>query len=116
MDAMAKSRWSAMAITSGLVMVVGAFMLLSLQIEVTDPGAGSARSCGSAFDAAVDRSGWQVWWDQDLEDPDVGAREALLRTNLCPSAVNSRLVVAWLLATVGFVVTIGIGNESQIRR
>lgn len=98
------SRRPALAVALGLAALVGALTLLFLQIEVTGSGNGPARTCGSAFDAAVDRSGWELWWDQDLVDPAAENRQALLRTSNCPAAANTRLVSASLLAAAGLVV------------
>ncbi|NNF55027.1 MAG: hypothetical protein HKN03_11370 [Acidimicrobiales bacterium] len=67
------------------------------QVQVTDSRGSTERTCGSPFDSVADRSGWELWWSSDVDDPDQQVREALLRTSLCPSAINDRLV--W---TAGF--------------
>ncbi len=52
--------------------IIGVFALclsaLFAQVDVSD--AGVTRTCGSAFDVATDRSGWELWWARDLDEPD----------------------------------------------
>ncbi len=93
-----------MAMVVGLVLVgVAALVALAWQVEVRDEVVG-VRGCGSGFDVLADRSGWEVWWARDLDEPDPAAREVLLRTTECPAAVNRRLAVAGSLAVIGAVV------------
>ena len=44
----------------------------------------------ASLDAAVDRSGWDHWWAQDLDESDEAVRSGLLRTTSCPDAINKR--------------------------
>ena len=86
-------------------LVLTATALLTLQVEVTTdvgvPGASAetTRTCGSAFDGVADRSGWEVWWARDLDEPDEAIRAALVRTQQCPDAINRRIVLAAVLGT-----------------
>ena len=89
------------AIASALMIVLLAAVLL-VQIEVTDAEVAATRSCGSVFDSVVDRSGWEQWWPQDLDETDE-VRSALVRTNRCPEAVNQRVAIAAMLAITGAV-------------
>jgi hypothetical protein len=89
------------AIAAVLMMVLAAAVLL-VQIEVTDPGVAATRSCGSVLDSVVDRSGWEQWWADDLDESDE-VRSALVRTNRCPEAVNQRVAVAAVLAIFAVV-------------
>lgn len=93
------------AVAAGLL--VGALAVLLMQVEVAGPAGSTSRACGSAFDAAVDRSGWQTWWARDLDEPDDAARAALIRTMNCPDAVNRTMAIAAMLAGAGLVVTLG---------
>ena len=88
-------------IAAALMMVLLAAVLL-VQIEVTDAEVGATRSCGSVFDSVVDRSGWELWWAHDLDEPDE-VRSALVRTNRCPEAVNQRVAIAAVLAVTAVV-------------
>ncbi len=87
------------AIAAALLLVLLGAVLL-VQIEVTE--AGVTRSCGSVFDSAVDRSGWQQWWAADLDEPDE-VRSALVRTTRCPDAVNQRVAIAAALGITALV-------------
>ena len=89
------------AIAAALMLVLLAAVLL-VQIEVTDAQVAATRSCGSVFDSAVDRSGWEQWWAQDLDEQEE-VRSALVRTSRCPGAVNQRVVVAAVLAIIAVV-------------
>ena len=97
-------------IASALMIVLLAAVLL-VQIEVTDAEVAATRSCGSVFDSVVDRSGWEQWWTQDLDEPDE-VRSALVRTNRCPQAVNQRVAIAAVLAITGAV----LGAVAMARR
>ncbi len=92
----------AAAVAAALMTVLLAAILL-VQIEVTDAQVTATRSCGSVFDSAVDRSGWEHWWSQDLDEPDE-IRSALVRTTRCPEAVNQRVAIAAALG-IGAVVS-----------
>lgn len=87
-----------------LAVAVGLFSLAALlafaQVSVTASDVESSRACGSSFDVIADRSGWEVWWAADLDDPDPAVGDALLRTRNCPSAVNVRTVAAGVVATL----------------
>lgn len=91
----------ASAIAAALMMVLLGAVLV-VQIEVTDPEVGATRSCGSVFDSVVDRSGWERWWAQDLDEPDE-IRSALVRTTRCPEAVNQRVALAAALGIASVV-------------
>ncbi len=89
------------AIVAALMLVLLAAVLL-VQIEVTDAQVAATRSCGSVFDSAVDRSGWEQWWAQDLDEQEE-VRSALVRTSRCPGAVNQRVAIAAVLAIIAVV-------------
>ena len=92
------------------MMVLLASVLL-VQIEVTDAEVAATRSCGSVFDSIVDRSGWEQWWADDLDEPDE-VRSALVRTTRCPGAVNQRVAIAAVIAITGAV----LGAVAMARR
>ena len=85
----------------GVGLVVAALAVTVSQIEVTDGEVGVTRSCGSVFDGVADRSGWEVWWARDLDEPDDAVRSALVRTTRCPGAVNEGIVLAAALGVAG---------------
>ncbi len=87
------------AILAVLAFAVSLSVFLA-QANVTNDAVGATRTCGSAFDTAVDRSGWERWWAADLDEPDELVRSALIRTDLCPSAINWRIGIA---ATLGIL-------------
>ncbi len=89
------------AIAAALMLVLLAAVLL-VQVEVTDAQVAATRSCGSVFDSAVDRSGWEQWWAQDLDEQEE-VRSALVRTSRCPGAVNQRVAIAAVLAIIAVV-------------
>lgn len=93
---------SAAAIAATLMIVLAGAVVL-VQIEVT--GAGATRGCGSVVDSVVDRSGWEQWWAGDLDEPDE-IRAALVRTSLCPDAVNQRLGIAAALVIIGLALAV----------
>lgn len=90
---------TAMAVL-GVVAIVAALVLVFANIQVT-AGPGVSRSCGSAFDGAVDRSGWELWWTYDLDEPDEEVRSLLPRTTECPQAVNRRLATSAIIGALG---------------
>ena len=98
------------AIGGALTTVLLAAVLL-VQIEVTDDEVAATRSCGSVFDSAVDRSGWELWWANDLDEADE-VRSALVRTTRCPEAVNQRMAIAAVLGVTGLV----LGAVATARR
>lgn len=83
-----------------------AMVVLLVQVDVSDSATGVTRSCGSAFDTTVDRSGWEQWWARDLDEPDAAVRTVLLRTNSCPNAINQRIVVSGALAALGAIAAV----------
>ena len=88
--------------TAAAVMIVLLGAVLVVQIEVTDAEVAATRGCGSVFDSAVDRSGWELWWARDLDEPDE-VRSALVRTTRCPDAVNQRVAMAAALGITALV-------------
>lgn len=91
----------ATGIAAALAVVLAGAVLL-VQIEVTDADVAATRSCGSVFDSVVDRSGWEQWWADDLDEPD-DVRSALVRTTRCPEAVNRRVAIATVLGVAAVV-------------
>ncbi len=83
--------------------LVGSVTILVLEATVTSDVEAATRTCGSAFDAIADRSGWEVWWARDLDEPDQGLRTTLIRTDLCPAAINQRIVLASIVGVLGLV-------------
>ena len=92
-----------------MIILLGAVLLV--QIEVTDAEVAATRGCGSVFDSAVDRSGWELWWARDLDEP-VEVRSALVRTTRCPDAVNQRVALATALGISALV----LGAVATARR
>ena len=88
-----------MAWIFSVALLTAAAVTLAWQVEVGDP----TRSCGSAFDSVADRSGWEVWWAQDLDEGSVDRPSELVRTRTCPDAVNRRTVAAAVLGGAGLV-------------
>lgn len=97
----------------GVVTVVAALVLAVSNIEVGN-GADGTRSCGSVFDSVADRSGWEVWLANDLDEPDDAFRSELLRTTECPGAVNRRLALAGITAAFGASMAVVTG--ARLRR
>lgn len=85
----------------GVVLLVATIALVAVQIEVTDDDVAATRACGSVIDGVTDRSGWETWWVQDLDEPETAVRASLVRTAKCPAAVNARIVLAAALGAVG---------------
>lgn len=99
-----RRRW--VTALAALLTFVGLIVALLAQIEVTHSAAGVTRTCGSAFDSVVDRSGWELWWARDLDEPDDSVRSALVRTDLCPTAVNRRTAMAAVFGSLALVLAI----------
>jgi peptidoglycan/LPS O-acetylase OafA/YrhL len=103
----------------GLVVVVLALSasvaMFFAQVEVTDPALGETRSCGSAFDSATDRSGWELWWARDLDEPDDRVRSALVRSHLCPAAINRKIGAAVALGGAGVIAALLAGGKARSR-
>ena len=97
--------WWLWMVASALAFIC-ALVVLLVQVDVSDSATGVTRSCGSAFDTAVDRTGWEQWWARDLDEPDAAVRSVLLRTNSCPSAINQRIVVSGALAALGAIAAV----------
>jgi uncharacterized membrane protein len=98
------------AAAAGLMIVLLGAVLL-VQIDVTDAEVAATRGCGSVFDSVVDRSGWELWWARDLDEPDE-VRSALVRTTRCPDAVNQRVAIAAALGITALV----LGAVAMARR
>jgi len=96
----ARAASTTIAKTLAFLVLVGSVAVLLTQVQVTASSVGATRTCGSAFDSVIDRSGWDLWWASDLDEPDPADRSALVRTRLCPEAVNRRLGVAAALGVV----------------
>ena len=93
---------------AGVVVTAIALILGFSNVEVSGD-AGATRNCGSAFDSAVDRSGWEQWWAQDLAEPDTAVRSELLRTTECPGAVNRQLAIVVIAGALGVSMLIVAG-------
>lgn len=79
------------------------------QIDVTT-GTGAERSCGSALDATLDRSGWEQWWVADLDESDEDGSASLPRTRQCPAVINTQITLAVVLGSVS-IGTIVAGRQ-----
>lgn len=108
MDEVPRARLTVALAASAIVLAAVAASFVSAQVEVTNPAVGVTRACGSAFDAVADRSGWEIWWARDLDEPDPEVRSALVRTSGCPDAVNGRLVTAAVLGGVAALAVLGV--------
>lgn len=98
-------------IAVALVLAVASLAVLAVQVEVTD--ADATRACGSVFDGLIDRSGWEVWWAADLDEPDDEIRSALVRTTRCPDAVNARIVTAAALGIAAVLAALAVVARSR---
>jgi hypothetical protein len=85
-----------------------------LLLQVSIPGAGTPRACGSAWDVVAGRAGWPQWWAADLSDPAAGRGGRLDRTLRCPGAVNARVVTSGGLA-LGAVAVVSAGEFAALR-
>jgi len=96
--------------------LAGSVTVFLAQTSVTNDAVGATRTCGSAFDTAVDRSGWEIWWAADLDEPDELVRSALVRTDLCPSAVNWRSGIAAALGSLSVLLAVFVSLRGRSER
>lgn len=94
------ARARTIAKAAAILAAMGSFAVLLGQVEVSDDDVSATRTCGSALDSAIDRSGWDQWWVSDLDEPDPTVRSELVRTRLCPDAVNRRFTLAMALGAI----------------
>jgi hypothetical protein len=106
MDDVLRARLAVVLAASALVIAAIAANVVMAQVEVT--AVDVTRTCGSVFDAVADRSGWEIWWAQDLDEPDPEVRSALVRTSGCPDAINGRLALAAVLAGVAALAVLAV--------
>ena len=85
----------------GFVLILAAGTVLVLQVRVH--ASGISASCGAPFDVISGRADWQQWFSADLTDPRISAARPLIRTEMCPTAVNRRTTSAGILAGTGLV-------------
>ncbi len=95
------------ALVLAVALGVAAGAVFFWQVEVGDP----SRACGSAFDAVADRSGWEVWWAQDLDEATTDRPSELVRTTRCPDAVNRRTVGAAVLGGAALAAVLAAGGR-----
>ena len=107
MDEESRGRLATVLAASAIALATVAVYVLTAQAETTHPAVEVTRSCGSAFDALADRSGWEIWWAQDLDEPDPEVRLALVRTSGCPDAINGRLALAAVFGGVAALAALG---------
>ena len=107
MDEVPRARLVVALAASAVVLVALAASIVAAQVEVTHSAVDVTRTCGSAFDAVADRSGWELWWARDLDEPDPDVRSALVRTSGCPDAINGRLALAAVLGGVAALAVLG---------
>jgi hypothetical protein len=107
-------RWVAGIIA--VLALAGSVTVFLAQTNVTNDAVGATRTCGSAFDTAVDRSGWEIWWAADLDEPDELVRSALVRTDLCPSAVNWRIGIAAALGSLSVLLAAFVSLRGRSER
>ena len=99
---------------AGVLLLILAGVVLLLQVSVH--GAGTPpRACGSAWDAVTGRAGWPEWWAADLSDPAEARSGQLVRTLLCPGAVNGSIAASGGLA-IGAVLVVSAGEVVALRR
>lgn len=96
--------------------LAGSAAVFLAQVNVTNEDVGATRTCGSAFDTAVDRSGWELWWASDLDEPDELVRSALVRTDLCPAAVNQQIWIAAALGSLGVLLAVFVSLRGRTQR
>jgi hypothetical protein len=102
--------------TAAVVLVAVAAFLVVAQVEVEDSVVDVTRTCGSAFDAFADRSGWEIWWARDLDEPNPDVRSALVRTSGCPDAINGRLALTAVLGGLAALAVLGVVALRRDRR
>jgi len=107
MDEVPRARLVVALAASAVVLAALASSIVAAQVEVTHSAVDVTRTCGSAFDAVADRSGWELWWARDLDEPDPDVRSALVRTSGCPDAINGRLALAAVLGGVAALAVLG---------
>ncbi len=107
MDEVPRARLAVALAASAVVLAAVAVNVVAAQVEVTNTTVDATRTCGSVFDAVADRSGWELWWAQDLDEPDPEVRAALVRTSGCPDAINGRLALAAVLGGVAALAVLG---------
>jgi hypothetical protein len=108
MDEVLRARLAVVLAASALGLAAIAASVVMAQVEVTPAAVDVTRTCGSVFDAVADRSGWEIWWAQDLDEPDPEVRSALVRTSGCPDAINGRLASATVLGGVAALAVLGV--------
>lgn len=107
MDEEPRARLVVALAASVVVLVALAASFVAAQVEVTNAAVDATRTCGSVFDAVADRSGWEIWWARDLDEPDPEVRSALVRTSGCPDAINGRLALAAALGGLAGLAVLG---------
>ena len=107
MDLVRRARLGVALAASAVALVALAASIVAAQVEVTNAAVDATRTCGSVFDAVANRSGWEVWWARDLDEPDPEIRSALVRTSGCPDAINGRVALAALLSGVAALAGLG---------
>lgn len=107
MDEEPRARLVVALAASAVVLAVVAAGFVAAQVEVTNTAVDATRTCGSVFDAVADRSGWEIWWARDLDEPDPEVRSALVRTSECPGAINGRLALAAVLGGLAALAVLG---------
>lgn len=108
MDEVLRARLAVVLAASALGLAAIAASVVMAQVQVTPAAVDVTRTCGSVFDAVADRSGWEIWWAQDLDEPDPEVRSALVRTSGCPDAINGRLASATVLGGVAALAVLGV--------
>lgn len=116
MDDVPRARLAVALAASAVALVALAASLVAAQVEVTNTAVDATRTCGSVFDAVADRSGWEIWWARDLDEPDPEVRSALVRTSACPDAINGRLALAAVLGGLAGLAVLGAATLRGGRR
>jgi hypothetical protein len=116
MDEVPRARLAAVLAASAVVLVALTGFVVGTQVEVADTTVDVTRTCGSVFDAVADRSGWEIWWARDLDEPDPDVRSALVRTTGCPDAINGRLALTAVLGGVAALAVLGVVALRRDRR
>ncbi|MGE5210907.1 MAG: hypothetical protein ACM3MM_06560 [Acidobacteriota bacterium] len=116
MDDVLRARLAVVLAASAIALAAIAASVVMAQVETTPAAVDVTRTCGSVFDAVADRSGWEIWWAQDLDEPDPEVRSALVRTSGCPDAINGRLALAAVLGGVAALAVLGAAVLRADRR